>query len=204
LGRFDEARERLAEVLQNPPENAAPVVRFIAHQSWVEMAWGTGDPDMAHLHAAKVAELAEQAAMPYLRVRAMACAGLAKATAADFAAGARDLRAAIDFGRGARVGIEYEGRMLADFADVLFRAGDRDAALEVAKEADAVARRRTDRVAECHAALVQGTILAAAGRKDEVETRRQFARADQLLRTSGAAFYEPQLSRLRLHLEQNG
>jgi tetratricopeptide (TPR) repeat protein len=204
LGRFDEARERLADVLQNPPENAAPVVQFIAYQSFVEMAWGMGDPDMARRHAAKVAELAEQSAMPYLRVRAMACAGLAKATAGEFEAGARDLRTAIDFGRGAKAGIEYEGRMLADFADVLHRAGDLDTALEVAKEADAVARRRTDRVAECHAALVQGTILADAGGSDDAEAQRQLARADQLLRISGAAFFEPQLSRLRLRLAQNG
>jgi class 3 adenylate cyclase/tetratricopeptide (TPR) repeat protein len=204
LGRFREAKEWLADVLQNRPENAGPIVQFIAHQSSVELAWGTGDPDMAQRHAAKVAELAEQSAMPYLRVRAMACAGLAKATASDFVAGARDLRAAIDFGRGAKAGIEYEGRMLADFADVLYRAGDRDAALEVAKEADAVARRRTDRVAECHAALMLATILAATGGKEDPEARRQLARADQLLGISGAAFFEPQLSRLRLHLEQNG
>ncbi|HEY4985009.1 MAG TPA: AAA family ATPase [Bradyrhizobium sp.] len=204
LGRFGEAEEWLADVLQNRPENAAPVVQFIAHQSSVEMAWGTGNPDMAHQHAAKVAELAEQSAMPYLRVRAMACAGLAKATAANFAAGARDLRAAIDFGRGAKAGIEYEGRMLADFADVLYRAGDRDAALKVAKEAEAVARRRTDRVAECHAALMLATILAATGGKEDPEARRLLARADQLLGISGAAFFAPQLSRLRLHLEQNG
>jgi adenylate cyclase len=204
LGRFDEARERLAEVLQNPPENAAPVVQFIAYQSFVEMAWGMGDPDMARRHAAKVAELAEQSSMPYLRVRATACAGLAKATAGDFEAAARDLRTAIDFGRSARAGIEYEGRMLADFSEVLYRAGDLDAALEVAKEADTVARRRTDRVAECHAALMRGTILAVAGDKNGAEARRQLARADDLLRISGAAFFKPQLSRLRLHLEQNG
>ena len=204
LGRFREAEEWLADVLQNRPENAAPVVQFIAHQSSVEMAWGTGNPDLAQRHAAKVAELAEQSAMPYLRVRAMACAGLAKATAADFLAGARDLRAAIDFGRGAKAGIEYEGRMLADFADVLYRAGDRDAALEVAKEADAVARRRTDRVAECHAALMLATILAATGGNEDAEARRLLARADQLLSISGAAFFAPQLSRLRLHLERNG
>jgi hypothetical protein len=51
---------------------------------------------------------------------------------------------------------------------------------------------------------MQGTILAVAGEKDGPEARWQLARADDLLRISGAAFFEPQLSRLRLHLEQNG
>ncbi len=91
--------------------------------------------------------------------------------------------------------------MLADFADVLYRAGDLDAALEVAKEADAVARRRTDRVGECHAALVQGTVLAAIG--EDAEARQLLDHADELLHISGAAFFAPQASRLRLQLEHD-
>ena len=54
----------------------------------------------------------------------------------------------------------------------------------------------------CHAALLQGTILAAAG-TDDTEARRLLDRADQLLRISGAGFFEPQLARLRLHLERH-
>jgi len=200
LGSFDEARARIAELL--PIERMTPVVQFIPHAALVEMAWALGDQNLARRHAAKVAELAEQSAMPYLRVRAMACAGLAKATVGDFADCARDLREAIDLGRRARAGIEYEGRMLADFANLLHRGGDLDAALKVAKEADAVATLRNDRVAECHAALLQGTILAAAG-TDDTEARRLLDRADQLLRISGAGFFEPQLARLRLHLERH-
>jgi adenylate cyclase len=64
--------------------------------------------------------------------------------------------------------------------------------------------RRTDRVAECHAAMVQGTILVAAGDKEDTEARRLLAHADQLLRISGAAYFEPQLSQLRLRLDGNG
>ena len=142
---------------QNPPRGGRSRRSIHSPSSLGRNGVGLGDPDMAHLHAAKVADLAEQSAMPYLRVRAMACAGLAKA-AGDFVAAAQDLREAIDFGRRIRVGIEYEGRMLADFADLLYRAGDLDAALEATEEAIAVARRRTDRVAECACErLVQGS-----------------------------------------------
>jgi len=145
--------------------------------------------------------LAEQSAMPYIRVAAMACAGLAKGTAGDFAAGARGLREAIDFARHARAGLEFEARMLADFADVLYRAGDLDAALEASEEAITVAKRRTDRVAECHASLVRGMTLAVAG-GDDVEANRLLEHAEQLLSVSGAGFFKPRLVQLRSDLER--
>jgi len=191
---------RIAEVLPIAPERVTPVVQFIPHAASVEMAWALGDPDLARRHIGQVDELARQSAMPYLRVTAMACDGLAKAIAGDFGAGARDLRAAIEFGRGSRTGLEYEGRMLADLAEILYRAGDLDAALVVAREADAVAKRRTDRIAEFHATLVQGMILAVTG--ESSQAARLLEQADHLLSISGAAFFAPQLSRLRSHLER--
>ena len=200
LGRFDEARARIAEVLPIDPERITPVVQFIPHAASVEMAWALGEPDMARRHAARVDELARQSAMPYLRVTAIACDGLAKATAGDFEAGAQDIRAAIDFGRGSRSGLEYEGRMLADLAEIQYRAGKPELALEAAMEAIAVAKRRTDRVAEFHATLMQGTIFAVGGRSNEAAGLLE--QADQLSRASGAMFFEPLLSRLRLHLER--
>jgi class 3 adenylate cyclase/tetratricopeptide (TPR) repeat protein len=205
LGRFGEANERLAEVLQAAPKGVAPVVQFLPHAASVEMAWRLGDADLARQHAKKVAELADESAMPYLRVAALACAGLAEATAGDFTAAANDLREAIDFARRARAGLEFEARMLADLADALYRAGDRGAALEAAEEAITVARRRTDRMAECHASLVRGMILAVAdGGGDDGEASRLLEHAEQLLGESGAAFYEPRLIQLRSHLERPG
>ena len=202
LGRFGEAKERLAEVLQAAPERVAAVVEFIPHFASVELAWGIGDPQLAHRHAARVAELAEQSATPYLQVAAMACAGLAKGAAGDFTAAAHDLRAAIDFARRARAGLEFEARMLADFADVLYRGGDLDASLEASEEATAVAKRRTDRVAECHASLVRGMALAAAGGRDG-EATQQLEQGERLLSISGAAFFKPRLAHLRSRLERH-
>ncbi|MGB6397377.1 MAG: adenylate/guanylate cyclase domain-containing protein [Bradyrhizobium sp.] len=205
LGRFGEANERLAEVLQTAPKGVAPVVQFLPHAASVEMAWRLGDADLARQHAKKVAELADESAMPYLRVAAMACAGLAKSAAGDFAAAANALREAIDFARRARAGLEFEARMLADLADALYRSGDPGAALAATEEAIAVARRRTDRIAECHASLVRGIILAVDdGGSGDGEAKRLLAQAEQLLGESGAAFYEPRLIQLRSRLERPG
>jgi class 3 adenylate cyclase/tetratricopeptide (TPR) repeat protein len=205
LGRFGEAQERLTEVLQTAPKGVAPVVQFIPHAAAVEMACRLGDVDLARRHAAKVTELADESAMPYLRVAAMACAGLAKATAGDFIAAATTLREAIDFARRARAGLEFEARMLADLADALYRSGDFGAALKMSEEAISVARRRTDRMAEYHAALVRGITLAVAdGGSGDAEADQLLEHAQQLLGVSGAAFYEPRLAQLRSHLERPG
>ena len=91
--------------------------------------------------------------------------------------------------------------MLADFADVLYRAGDLNVALEACDEAIAVSRRRTDRLAELHATVVRGLILAAADVRNADEIDQIILRADELLNVSGAAFFAPQLEKLRLQLE---
>ena len=205
LGRFEEAKERLAEVLQPSLEGVAPVVQFIPHFASVEMAWGTGDPSLARGHTARVAELAEQSGMPYLRVASMVCNALADGTAGDFAAGARQLREAIDFAYRARAGLEFEARMLADFADMLYRAGDLAPALLASSEAIDVARRRTDRLDECHASAVQGLTLVAIGdAADDGQSNQLLEDAERLLGASGAAFFRPQLDQLRSQLERRG
>jgi adenylate cyclase len=205
LGRFGEAEQRLAEVLQAVPERVVSVVQFIPHFASVELALAVGKPALAQPHAAKVAGLAEESGTPYLRVAAIASAGLAKAAAGEFTAAAALLREAIDFARSARAGLEFEARMLADFADALYRAGDLDAALAAVDEAVAVARRRTDRIAELHATLLRGLVLAAAGdAKNDKEVSELILRAEELLNVSGAAFFEPRLTQLRSSLEQRG
>lgn len=202
LGRFREAEQRLKGVLQAVPERGAAVVQFIPHFASVEMAWELGKPEMARSHAAKVAELADLSGMPYLRVAAMVCAALAKATGGEFNEAASELREAIAFARRARAGLESEGRMLADLADVLYRAGDLDGALEACDEAIAVSQRRTDRLAELHATVVRGLTLAAADdAQGAAEIRQLMVRADELLKVSGAAFFSPRLEKLRLQLE---
>jgi len=140
-----------------------------------------------------------------LRVAAIASAGLARATAGEFAAAAELLREAIDFARSARAGLEFEARMLADLADALYRAGDLDAASVAVDEAVAVARRRTDRIAELHATLLRGLVLADAGdAKNDKEVGELISHAEELLNVSGAAIFEPRLKQLRSRLERSG
>lgn len=201
-GRFAEAEQQIAEVLRAEPERSAAVVQFIPHFSMVEMAWSRGRPELARPHAARIADLAEQSGTPYLRVAAIASAGLASAAAGDFKMAVPQLRQAIDFARSARAGLEFEARMLADLAEALYRAADFDAALQTADEAFLVARRRTDRIAELHAIVLRGLIICALGSTSHDELDGLVSEAQNLLKVSGAAYFEPQLDQLRLHLER--
>ena len=202
LDRFGEAEEWLDAVLRIAPGRVDPaVIQFIPHMAAVEMAWWRADVAAAQGHAAQVSEYAQQTAIPYLRVAAFDCAGLAKSTAGDFAGAAGELQEGIDFARRVKAGLEFEARLLSDLADTLYRAGHFEKAAEVADEAIEVARRRTHRVAECHASLTRAAALAAT-----VSVRHRKAcqellnRAEELIRLSGAAVFEPLLARVSLQV----
>ena len=88
--------------------------------------------------------------------------------------------------------------MLAFQADNLMRAGDAGRAGEVAAEAIGVARRKADRLAECHASLVAAEVyLARTGSEDAREARGLLNRAIALIDETGAKTYEPMMLRLR-------
>ena len=81
-------------------------------------------------------------------------------------------------------------------ADNLMRMGDSRRAGEVAAEAIGVARRKADRLAECHASLVAASACGpdADGRR---KAGRLLNRASVLIDETGAKVYEPMLLRAR-------
>jgi hypothetical protein len=91
-----------------------------------------------------------------------------------------------------------EARMLAFQADNLMRAGDSKRAREVAAEAIGVARRKTDRLAECHASLVAASAcLTRGGSQNAEEADGLLDRANALIDETGAKAYEPMMLRVR-------
>src|SRR5262249_11908474 len=100
--------------------------------------------------------------------------------------------------RRGRAGLELEARMLAFQADNLMRAGDPTRAGEVAREAIAVARRKADRLAECHASIVAASAsLARSGAQHAEEASVLLNRANALIDETGAKAYEPMMLRVR-------
>jgi adenylate cyclase len=199
MGRFSDADERLARLFQVDPAEAEPLHVGIPHWYAVELAWFREDTLAATRHANQIARFATQAAIPYWFVAASYCQGLAASTAGDFTEADGFLQQALDASRRGRAGLEIEARILAFQADNLMRAGDPRRAREVAAEAVGVARRKADRVAECHASLVAASAcLTRRGSQDADEARRLLDRAKVLIDETGAKVYEPMMLRIQV------
>jgi adenylate cyclase len=198
LGRFSDADDRLARLFQLDPADAEPLHQGIPHWVAVELAWFRNDALAAKRHANELARFAAQAANPYWSVVASFGQGLAASTAGDFMQADGFFRQALDASRRSRAGLEFEARMLAFQADNLMRAGDPQRAGNVAMEAIAVALRKADRLAECHANLVAAAMcLTHEDSEHRREARALLDRANALIEETGAMAYEPMLLRLR-------
>jgi class 3 adenylate cyclase/tetratricopeptide (TPR) repeat protein len=203
LGRFSEADERLARLFQSDPANAELLHQGMPHQYAVELAWFRNDTLAAPRHADQLTRLATQAAIPYWLVLASLCQGLATSTVGDFTEADGFFQQALDASRRGKAGLEFEARMLAFQADNLMRAGDPVRAADIAAEAIAVALRKADRLAECHASVVSASACLTQSRSQGAEEAHTLLkRADALLDETRAKAYEPIVLRLRAQYEE--
>ncbi|WP_315784486.1 MULTISPECIES: adenylate/guanylate cyclase domain-containing protein [unclassified Bradyrhizobium] len=202
LGRLEELEIHLSELLEAPAEQLAPVVRFIPHFAAIEFARSGGRAEDAAVHSAELHQIAETSGIPYLRVQALAGAGIARVAAGDVTHAAYDFREAIEYSRRAKAGLEFEARMLGYLAEALYRAGDMQAAFDISSEAISVSRRRTDRVGELHAVLLRCMIRASdSDLRNDAEAFQSLLDAERLLEVSGAEIYKPMLIECRSYLE---
>jgi tetratricopeptide (TPR) repeat protein len=206
LGRFSDADELLVRLFQTDPADAEPLHQGIPHDVAVKLAWFRNDTLAATRHASQVARLATRAAIPYWFVVASFCQGLAASAAGDFVEADGFLQQALEASRRGRAGLELEARMLGFQADNLMRAGDSLRAGEIAAEAISVARRKTDRIAECHASLVAARVcLTRGGSQYAEEARVLLNRANVLIEETGAKAYEAMMLLIRAQIgEEKG
>jgi len=198
LERFSDADERLARLFQADPADAEPLHQGIPHWFAVELAWFRNDTLAATRHANQLGRLAAQAGNPYWFVVASNGQGLAASAAGDFAEADGFFQQALDASRRGRAGLELEARILAFQADNLMRANDPRHAGEVAAEAIGVARRKADRLAECHASLVAAWArLATSDPEQAEEAGRLLDRANALIDETGAKAYEAMMLQVR-------
>jgi adenylate cyclase len=153
-GRFAEADQWLARVLQIDSDAIDLVHRGIPDFYGVELAWFRGDADAAERHAQEVSRHTSLLPNPYWSVLSRFCHGRAASIGGKFIEADNYFAEALEASRGSRAALEFEARILAVQADNLDRAGDSHLARQVATEALSVSRRRGDRIAECHASIV--------------------------------------------------
>jgi class 3 adenylate cyclase/tetratricopeptide (TPR) repeat protein len=196
LGRFDEAREILMALIAIEQTLVDPTVQFGPHFGLVDLAWCLGDPRLAKHHAACVAEIAERHGSAYLRVFALAAAGIAKSVEQDFIGAIADFREGLNIARTTKAAMEYECEMLASIADCQFQASAFEPALRSAREAIAIAQQRSSRLPECRASITCGAaLLALEGDGQLSQAEALFNRANELIALSGATIYRPMLAK---------
>jgi adenylate cyclase len=189
LGRFDEGRLCLDQMLAMEPGQIDPTVRFIANLGYVDLAWCLEDMAMANEHAWRVAEMATRQDSPYLRTYSLACTGIAHSVAGNYPAAMQALVEGVNFLREARVAMEIEPEMLASIADCQLRSGAFDAAIEKAREILAVCRDRSARLPQCRASITLASALVAMNDDGHDEAAELLQSAEALIDLTGATIY---------------
>ncbi|WP_114944554.1 ATP-binding protein [Microvirga calopogonii] len=190
LNRIDEGRAWLDHMLAIEDGRIDPTVQFISHLGYVDLAWFSGDADLALRHAKRVSQLAERHGTPYLRVFAYACMAIAKGLAGDAQEAIRELEEGLDFMHSARAALDYEPDMMAILAECQAQAGQYGEALLTAERTIILSRDRATRLPECRALIVAGEAMVARRGKDAVHLLQQ---AEALIQVTGATVLEPRL-----------
>ena len=192
LGRLEEAGLWLDRLMQLENAGIEPIIQYIPHWCAVELAWHRGDVVAAKRHASEVVQFAEQSSIRFVFVKASLCQGIASLVESDVDGAEQHFLTALATARQGSAGLDYEARLLARLAHTYVRSGAMERAIQVSGEAMEVARRRTDRYAECDAAISGAMALAAVGgagrRREMLELLNQ---ADQLIATTGARVLLP-------------
>jgi len=192
LGRLEEAELWLARLMQIEDPGIEPIIQYIPHWCAVELAWHRGDVVAAKRHASEVVHYAEQSSIPFIFVKASLCQGISSLVESDLVGAEQHFLTALATARQSAAGLDYEARLLAWLAHTYVRSGAMERAIQISAEAMEVARQRTDRYAECDAAIAGAMALAALGgtgrRREILELLSQ---ADQLIATTGADVFLP-------------
>lgn len=197
LGRLAEAQRCLAELQLHVSAASDPVMRQLAHYSYLDHAWSANDVELARHHADRVAYIADEESSPYSRVLAASGRALALHVASDFEAARKQYTQALHHVREGKAGMDFEPEILAALAECELELGQYDAAAVAAGEAVRAARQRTNRFTECRALIVLACAMVGKGVEQRDAAADLLRQAERLLASTGARVLEPLLERAR-------
>jgi len=186
IGDYAAGRRDLERLVASESEHPDPAVQFIPHHGLVELAWLTSDSALAATHARRLTQIARKSELPYLKVYADACEGLACSLAGDQATAVAWLKTALEFARLRRAAVDYESDIMAWLAEVHRRSGNLSEAISAARAAMAMARERAARLAETRALV---TLAASLSGDAEGEAQQALRDAEAMIAATGAAAY---------------
>lgn len=194
LNRSDEGRAWLDHMLAIEDGLIDPTVQFISHLGYVDLAWLTGNADLARFHATRVSQLAGRHGTPYLKVFAYACTAMAKGLAGDAKGAIQDLEEGLNFMHAARAALDYEPDMMASLAECQAHAGQFGEARLTAERTISLSQDRATRLPECRAWIVAGdALIEQFGNARRQDAAHCFERAEALIQMTGATVLEPWL-----------
>lgn len=187
IGDYSTGRHDLVQLIASELKHPDPAVQFIPHHGLVELAWLTSDAALGQAHARRLTEVARKSELPYLKVYADACEGLACSLAGDQAAAIVWLETALEFARQRRAALDYESDIMAWLAEVYRRSGNPAEAIPAARAAIAMARARAARLAETRALV---TLAASLSGDAEEEAQQFLCDAEAMIAETGAKAYD--------------
>jgi class 3 adenylate cyclase/tetratricopeptide (TPR) repeat protein len=191
LGRGEEARGYLDQVLEMEDVHLDAISRVIPHLAYVDLAWTTGNAQMAERHADHAFSFAIKTGTPYLRVYAQACRGLSHIVANRFDDAIKDLLDALGFARRRKAGLESEPRIVADLSNAYLLKRDFGSAISTATQAIDIATARRARFAESLARIVRAEAQSGLrGAREEIDRKQELSRVEVLIRETGLVILE--------------
>jgi class 3 adenylate cyclase/tetratricopeptide (TPR) repeat protein len=156
MGRYDEARSLLEELIASGEATVNVGQRIRAHLTMMNVAFGLGDQVLAAEHSAGARRLAYSNELPYFEGLSHICTGLERSLRGDYPKAMAMFGNALRIVRDSKSGLEGEAAILCHLAHVQLRAGLFDTARATAEEAADVARRYGRRIWLTYAEWVLG------------------------------------------------
>lgn len=198
LGRADQARHCLAQLLELEAVSPEPPVPGMGRFGYIELASATGDVELAQRHADALRTTIESFDTPYLAVLVHGYQGLACTATGDCEAALAYFGQALTLIRGSGAAREYEPEILAAMAECALRMGDATQAHAHATEAIELSRQRTTRVAECRALITRAAAaLAISDGSGRPNAESDLRCAEDLIGRTGAVAYRAALETAR-------
>jgi tetratricopeptide (TPR) repeat protein len=194
LGRFDEAADAFRRCEEGARRLDESEQLSWTHSFRARMLARAGDVQGALSAGRRAVEGAEKLGSQLALVNAYHQHGVALGLNGEWEAARDQLQQALEIARANRVWLSMEGDNLAALAEAHLGSGDATRARSTAEEAVRVAQRSETPIFELHAHLACARVLLAldgAAAKDDVEAALE--RALELVHSTGARSYEPQI-----------
>jgi class 3 adenylate cyclase/tetratricopeptide (TPR) repeat protein len=195
MARPEEGARDLDRALQLAREHDESETLVWTHGGYADLAFFTGETQMALGHCRRGADLADQFGSPYWRAAAHTWLGHAYVLNQDWSNALAALEKALELARTRKTVLELESRILCHLGQAYLGAENHEDARRCATEAIEVARRRRTRWHQCRAEVTLAHVLARTdGLSARATIETALRRATALVAETGAAGYEPFIS----------